>query len=232
MRITTDGANVTAIFAYVKGFCAVVAADSYRADPLGIFPATTVNKTYCWAGRIPFACTGNGSLMSKLATDMVALAAAYSSDEAGFRAAFTSARAAILSATPPPVPGSNTTALKGGTILASIPEEAGSAARILEMNFDTGKIWPHPCDLAAQGTDPEAFRTIGLMKYHEHKVLTGLACDVWAVESIALASDICGRHVGLPCDVIIARPNLTGRYASHHSHFHSVPVTPNAAFTI
>lgn len=227
---------MTAIFAYVKGSCAFVAADSHRADPLGIFPATTVNKTYCWADRIPFACTGNGLLMSKLATDMVALATTCSSDEAGFRFAFTNARTAILSATSPPAPGSpiatNTPALKGGTILASIPEEDGSAAKILELNFDTGAIWPHSCDLTAQGTDPEAFRTIGLMKYHEHKVSTGLACDVWAVESIALASNICGRHVGLPCDVIIARPDSTGQYASHQARFASVPVTPDAEFTI
>ena len=234
--MTTDGANVTAIFAYVKGSCAVVAADSYRADPSGMLGPKTVNKAYCWADRIPFACTGNGALMSKLATDMIALSTKYPSNEFGFRAAFQRARTAISSAAPLAAPGSpiatGIPALKGGTILASIPEEDGTAARILELNFDNGNIWPHPCDLTAQGADPEAFRTIGLIKYNEHKGPTGLACDVWAVESIALASDICARHVSLPCDVIITRPDSTGRYVSQHEHFHRIPVTPNAAFKL
>jgi hypothetical protein len=62
---------MTAIFAYVSGERALMAAGTLRVDPLGAFTNQTVGKVLCWANCIAFAGAGNGPRIATLAIQML-----------------------------------------------------------------------------------------------------------------------------------------------------------------
>jgi hypothetical protein len=228
-----EAVTVTAIFAYVNGPYALIAAHIKRADPMGLFPAQIVQKVHCWANCIPFACTGNGANMDKLASAMLNAQSNYSPDETGLVAAFHSVRPGLYAtATNGSTVASKVPSLAKGTLLVAVPEHQGEAAHIFELDFATGARNNLFLDLAAQGTNPAAFLTIALMAFDRHTAVRPFAGDIWAATCIDFAVKTCSRHVGWPFDVVITRPNGSGGFMNHQQQFTTAPTAGHPTFAI
>ena len=89
---------MTAIFAHVNGDRALIAADTLRVDPLGLFAPQTATKLFSFANCVVFAGAGNGPRLERLAKAVVADEGSASPDEAGFIAAFQKHQAAHYAA--------------------------------------------------------------------------------------------------------------------------------------
>lgn len=224
---------MTAIFAYVAGPQAIIASDTLRRDPLGLFVNLTVKKVYCWSNCILFAGAGNGPRLEKLASDMLANQTKYSPDEAGIIAAFRSLQPTHYAhATSGHSVVTKSPRLAQGTFLVAVPEMKGCPAKLFELDFATGDRKDLLLPLASQGTNPTAFLKFAQQRLAAYRTTAGLPGDLWAGGCVSDAIAICSQDVGFPFDVIVTGPNGSGGWQAHHQRFSALPLSANSLFLI
>jgi hypothetical protein len=224
---------VTAIFAYVSGERAPMAADTLRVDLAGLFPNQTVGKVFCWANCIAFGGAGNGPRISILANEMIKAQGSFSPDEAGFLDAFRTYQ--------PPVYAQATSGtsvmtrmpnLTTGTLLAAIPAMGGETQHILELDFVTGSVTRLTGQLAAQGTDPAALLAISSTVQSALQTATGLPGDLWVGRCIAQAVVAYPKAIGFPFDILATERDSRGTWIAHTARFATAPTVANPLFYI
>lgn len=222
---------MTAIFAHVTRERALLAADTLRIDPLGLFGDRTVGKLFCWANCIPFGGAGNGPRLAKLATTMIENQGEFTPDEAGFLAAFTKYQSLVYAdATSGKGVVTSVASLTTGTLLASVPAMGGYGEHILKLDFATGSATTLPDRVAAEGTDANALTTIAATAFHKTHGSTGLPGDRWAGEAISQSVTSFPNAIGFPFDIIVTERDASGTWVAHSARFANVPAAANPHF--
>lgn len=198
---------MTAIFAFVFDNIAVLATDSLRVDPLGLFPNQTVQKSYCWKAVIPFGATGTGAFVKRAVDEMAPREADYGPDRDGFLTAFEQARKVVVDA----IQCSSNPLEKAvvrATVLAAVPA-LSSPAHILSIDFATGAVEPKPLTFAADGTLPSEFHAIAEAALAS--CTAPLDPKAIALDCMERAINICPEHVGWPMDIWITKSGADAR---------------------
>ena len=224
---------MTAIFAYVSGEHALMAADTLRVDPLGWLPSQTVGKIFCWADCIVFGGAGNGPRIAMLANAIINAQGGYSPDEGGFLKAFGTFRPSVYAqATSGTSVMTRMPGLTTGTLLAAIPAMGSQTDHILELDFATGSVTRLPGQLAAQGTDPTALLAIGSAVQQALQTATGLPGDLWAGQCMAQAVATYPTAVGWPFDIFATERDSVGTWIARTARFANAPTAANPLFHI
>jgi len=224
---------MTAIFAYVKGGCAIIAADTLRVDVMKLFPPQTVKKVFSWAGCILFAAAGNGPRLERLAAAVISEQGSSSPDEIGFLAAFHKHQAAHYAAATSgtslvtKVPG-----LSQGSYLVAVPELNGVPAHLFELDFATGCQTSLNSHSWAQGTDPSAFQVIAKSVLANYPAGAAIPGDLWGSECIRQAISLHPNAVGLPFEVGISKKSVNGSHSAQMTRHSSHPTTGDPTFEI
>lgn len=200
---------MTAIFAFVFARKAIVATDTLRVDPMGLFPNRTVQKSYCWKNLIPFGAAGTGALIGRVADLMAMSESLYQADESGFLKAFHDARMKVIDA----INASENPlerAVAGATVLAAIPSLSSNAGHILHLDFGNGSVTTCPGDFAAEGTRSTEFMGIA------GNVLSGMSggsIDAFNLtrNCISEAIKLCPAEVGWPMDLRVSESGDNNR---------------------
>ena len=222
---------MTALFAHVNGNRALIAADTRRVDPGNMFPPMTVRKISCWANCIPFAGTGNGPRLDKIAMGMLKYQHDYTPDEAGFLDAFEKFRAFVYAeATSGTTIATSVPKLVAGTVLAAVPAMNGNKEHILSLDFATGHDVVLQGNVASDGTHQAAFQAIASATFQQHCSPAGIAGDVWSGDAISQAAAIDPVAVSLLFDIVSTGPAAGGNWISHHMRCAAPPGTPAEEF--
>jgi len=196
---------MTAIFAYIRNGSALIAADSKRRDPLGLFAFPPVTKVYSWGDTLLFAGAGNGPNLERLAKAMLA-DASFSRDERGFLEAFSHHQAieypAAVSRAQPKAAGR----FIAGTFVVAVCATLRRKAHLQKLDFKTGLLTRSKAHLMTDGTNPTEFKRFS--RRHLSKYAGGqIPGEIWASTCMTDASALCPGDVDWPVDVLIAHPN-------------------------
>jgi hypothetical protein len=224
---------VTAIFAYVSGGRALLAADTLRVDPAGLFPNQMVGKIYCWANCIAFAGAGNGPRIATLANQMISAQGDFSPDEDGFLDSFRKYQPLVYGqATSGTSVMTRMPSLSTGTLLAAIPAMGGKSEHILQLDFVTGSVRQRLGRLAAEGTDSAALLSIGSAAQIALQKPTGLPGDLWARRCIAEAVGVYPKAIGFPFDILTTEQESNDVWIAHMARFPSVSTSASTLFHV
>lgn len=224
---------MTAIFAYVGGERALMAADTLRVDPAGFFPNQTVAKIFCWANCISFGGAGNGPRIATLANAMIADQSSFSPDEAGFLGAFRKYQPLVYAqATSGTSVMTRLPSLTTGTLLAAVPKMNGNGEHIFELDFATGSVTRLTGQISAQGANPAALLAIGLAAHSARHAPTGLPADLWSGQCIAEAVIAYPRAIGFPYDILATERDSLGAWIAHTVRYAAPPTVANPLFHI
>ena len=228
---------MTAIFAYVTPDIVFVAGDS-RRDYIG-FEAVRARKVHFWTDRVLFAQCGDGKFLSALVEDvkkcqpMVAWQYPDLSDDEQLLKALAARRtdhynAAVQAHSKLP----SGAALISGAILVAGIADLNGPERITAFDFATGGRAALGT-LAADGTDPTAFLDIAQHALDARAGAgTPVHLDEWAVDSIEAAMAAHPKAIGWPADMIIARPDPSGRTTTMREVNGSDALRANPVFAV
>ena len=189
----------------------------------------TVRKISCWANCIPFAGTGNGPRLDKIAMGMLKTQHDYTPDS-GFLDAFEKFRAFVYAE-----------ATSGTTIAATSqsswpvrssprPCDEWQQRDNLSLDFATGHDVVLQGNVASDGTHQAAFQAIASATFQQHCSPAGIAGDVWSGDANSQAAAIDPVAVSLLFDIVSTGPAAGGNWISHHMRCAAPPGTPAEEF--
>lgn len=201
---------MTAIYAYACDRIAFVAGDTIRTDRNRV--RQSISKVHHWSDSVVLVQAGEAQALSDLLQTVLPFMGWLEPTAEGFIEGFRQCRSGFWDKATELYKQKGGGKVPPGTVLVAAAATDQTPARVFKLDFETGGLTTSVDCIDADGTDIPRFRADAqrhLQALRMNDQDRGVPLDIWAVRCIQDAAAAYPECIGLPADVLIARPSLS-----------------------